>query len=74
MAFRRWYRFFCAPEIHFVVECLFWALYLLIYSYATLLKPRSWRAVIDGHSRDSAIEILSVVFVLSHVIQEVSGL
>lgn len=74
LATRRVFRFFQSPEINFIVEAILYLTYLLIYSYASLLSPRSWSDVFSFTSQfiwDDVLQVVSLIFVLSHIAEEV---
>mmetsp|Transcript_24105 Transcript_24105/g.71908 ORF Transcript_24105/g.71908 Transcript_24105/m.71908 type:complete len:1996 (-) Transcript_24105:489-6476(-) len=71
-AFRRLFHFFHSPQIIFYVEWMWYNIYLLIYSFASLIQPKSWGEVFEFNDYfNDSIEVLSLIFVLTHVIEEV---
>lgn len=73
LAGRRWYRFLTAPQVSYYIECIFYMLYLLVYSYATLLAPRPWSEVFEFTAPviDDFAQITALVFILSNVFEEI---
>ena len=53
-----------------MVEIWFWVVYLFIYSYGVLLAPRSWGEIFEIESSDDVAQIISLVFVLTHIVDE----